>query len=106
MRYSCLYFVGLLITCSSLAQTPSLSSSVDVAALPDAPQAQPAGQQFGTSAQKVPDSRRITPRKYAQVIEPWQKAETFTPFDKVIFSFTEIARPITLLPALYSASYE
>ncbi len=26
--------------------------------------------------------------------------------DKVVFSFTEIARPFTLLPALYSASYE
>jgi hypothetical protein len=46
------------------------------------------------------------PRKFAQVIEPGQTAEPFTPFDKVIFSFTEVARPITLLPALYSASYE
>jgi hypothetical protein len=80
---------------------------MDVAtALPDAPQAQPAGQQFDTNSQKVPDSRRITPRKYAQVIEPWQKAQPFTPFEKVIFSFTEVARPISLLPALYSASYE
>ena len=46
------------------------------------------------------------PRKYAQVIEPGQTDERFTPVDKVIFSFTEIARPITLIPALYSASYE
>ena len=46
------------------------------------------------------------PRKYAQVIEPGQTAQRFTPIDKVIFSFTEIARPITLIPALYSASYE
>ena len=30
----------------------------------------------------------------------------FTGADKLVFSFTEVARPITLLPALYSASYE
>jgi hypothetical protein len=46
------------------------------------------------------------PRKYAQVIELGQTPQRFTPIDKVIFSFTEIARPITLIPALYSASYE
>jgi hypothetical protein len=46
------------------------------------------------------------PRKYAQVIEPGQTPQKFTPVDKVIFSFTEIARPITMLPVLYSASYE
>src|ERR1700677_3390726 len=45
-------------------------------------------------------------RKFAQVIEPEETAEQFTPPDKLVFSFTEVARPITLLPALYSASYE
>jgi len=120
-HYCRLFFAALLVTGSGFAQTPSPASTVEVAALlpgtpaalpgtpaalPGTPQAQPAGQQFGTTNQKVPDSRRITPRKYAQVIEPWQKAETFTPTDKIIFSLTEIARPISLLPAVYSASYE
>jgi hypothetical protein len=40
------------------------------------------------------------------VIEPGQTAQVFTGPDKLVFSFTEVARPITLLPALYSASYE
>jgi hypothetical protein len=106
-RYCGLFFACLLITCSGLAQAPSPASSMDIAAaLPDAPQAQSSGRQFGTSAQPAAGSPLATPRKYAQVIEPWQKPRTFTPFDKVIFSFTEVARPITLLPALYSASYE
>jgi hypothetical protein len=30
----------------------------------------------------------------------------FTAPEKLVFSFTEVARPVTLLPALYSASYE
>jgi len=45
-------------------------------------------------------------RRYAQVIEPQQSAHPFTAPEKMVFSFTEVARPITLLPALYSASYE
>jgi hypothetical protein len=45
-------------------------------------------------------------RKYAQVIEPEETAQQFTSTDKMMFSFGEVARPITLLPALYSASYE
>ena len=47
-----------------------------------------------------------SPRKYAQVIEPEQTADPLNSVDKLVFSVTEIARPITLLPALYSASYE
>jgi hypothetical protein len=43
-------------------------------------------------------------RKFAQVIEPEETAEQFTPVDKMVFSFMEVARPVTLLPALYSAS--
>jgi hypothetical protein len=102
-----LFFAGLFLTCSGLAQTPSQGPPVNIAeGLPDAPQAQSSGQQFGASEKSVPDSRRITPRKYAQVIEPWQKPEELTSFDKVIFSFAEVARPISLVPALYSASYE
>jgi hypothetical protein len=45
-------------------------------------------------------------RKYAQVIEPGRQAQVLTGADKLVFPFTEIARPVTLLPALYSASYE
>jgi hypothetical protein len=45
-------------------------------------------------------------RRYAQVIEPGQKAAEFTPPEKLVFSLTEIVRPITILPSLYSASYE
>jgi hypothetical protein len=40
------------------------------------------------------------------MIEPGQAAVPFTASDKLVFSLTEVARPITLLPALYSASYE
>jgi hypothetical protein len=35
-----------------------------------------------------------------------ETAQQFTSTDKLMFSFAEVARPITLLPALYSASYE
>jgi hypothetical protein len=45
-------------------------------------------------------------RRYAQAIEPQQSAQPFTAPEKMVFSLTEVARPITLLPALYSASYE
>jgi hypothetical protein len=45
-------------------------------------------------------------RRFAQVIEPEQAAYQFTAPDKLVFSLTEVARPFTLLPALYSASYE
>ena len=41
-----------------------------------------------------------------QTIEPYRQAQPLSAADKVVFSFTEVARPITLLPALYSASYE
>jgi hypothetical protein len=94
---------------------PNQASALEVAeVLPDAPQAQSSVtsqvqstvQQFGTTAHQVAGEVFKPSRKYAQVIEPWQKARSFTPSDKVIFSFTEIARPITLIPALYSAGYE
>jgi hypothetical protein len=106
MRKFRLFGACLLISCSGLAQTPSLSSSTEMAALPDAPQVQSSGQQFGTSAQPAANSRLVTPRKYAQVIEPWQKPQKLGSFDKVLFSFAEVARPISLIPALYSAGYE
>ena len=40
------------------------------------------------------------------MIEPGQTEYQFTASDKLVFSFTEVARPITLIPGLYSASYE
>jgi hypothetical protein len=92
---------------AGLAQTTSGSPPTLLAeALPDAPQAQPAGQQFGPSAQQMAVAPIAPPRKFAQVIEPGQTPDKFSAIDKVIFSFTEVARPITLIPALYSASYE
>jgi hypothetical protein len=81
--------------------------------LVDAPEPQsatqsnpPSGREsFAPTAQQVaiPPLRA---RRYAQVIEPGQATETFSPPDKIIFSFTEVARPITLVPALYSAGWE
>jgi hypothetical protein len=71
------------------------------AELPDAPQAQT------SSSFAQPAGGTVLPaRRYAQVIEPGQKAERFTVPEKLVFSLTEVARPITLLPAIYSASYE
>jgi hypothetical protein len=40
------------------------------------------------------------------MIEPGQAAQPFDAPNKLIFSLAEISWPITLLPALYSASYE
>ncbi len=40
------------------------------------------------------------------MIEPGQTEYQFTAPDKLVFSLTEVARPFTLIPALYSASYE
>jgi hypothetical protein len=70
--------------------------------LPDAPQPQTATKPFvepyaGTS----PPARR-----YAEVIEPGQRANPLTAPEKLVFSLTEVARPITLIPALWSAGWE
>jgi hypothetical protein len=40
------------------------------------------------------------------VIEPGQTAQQFNAPEKLVFSLTEVARPVTLLPSLYSATYE
>ena len=92
------------ITGTGLAQTTFGPPSTLPLALPDAPQAQTSGQQFEPSARQM--ASLPPPRKYAQVIEPGQTPQKFSPIDKVIFSFTEVARPITAIPVLYSASYE
>jgi hypothetical protein len=75
-------------------------------ALPDAPQAQQPAQSFKPGARQMPVAPLPPQRKYAQTIEPGRQAQELSGADKIILSFTEVARPITLLPALYSASYE
>jgi hypothetical protein len=76
-----------------------LSEMTPVATLPDASHALPVRHPMEID---TVSSRH----KYGQVIEPVDTAQQFTPKDKIMFSFAEVDRPITLLPALYSASYE
>jgi hypothetical protein len=101
-----LFLISLIMTGSGLPQTRPETSAAMLAALPDAPQAQQPAQQFAPRAQQMTLAPFPPPRKYAQVIEPEQTADPFNAVDKLVFSVTEIARPVTLLPALYSASYE
>jgi len=101
-----LFLISLIMTGSTLPQTRSETSAAMLAALPDAPQAQQPAQQFAPRAQQMTLAPFPPPRKYAQVIEPEQTADPFNSVDKLVFSFTEVARPVSLLPALYSASYE
>jgi hypothetical protein len=75
-------------------------------ALPDAPQAQQPAQSFTPGARQMVVAPLPPERKYAPMIEPGRQAQVLSAPEKVIFSFTLVARPITLLPALYSASYE
>jgi hypothetical protein len=70
------------------------------------PQPQPAGGQVQSRAKQMTFASPTPARKYAQVIEPWQTAHSFDGTDKLFFSFREVARPITILPSLYSAGYE
>jgi hypothetical protein len=73
-----------------------------VAALPDASGALP----FAPVVHQMAIVSVPPRRKYAQVVEPEETAQRFTSTEKMMFSFAEVARPITLLPALYSAGYE
>ncbi|MGC2402458.1 MAG: hypothetical protein WA510_21870 [Acidobacteriaceae bacterium] len=70
--------------------------------LPDAPQTESPAKAFAQPA----GGTQLPARRYAQVIEPGQASQPFTVPEKIVFSFTEVARPITLIPALYSAGYE
>jgi hypothetical protein len=105
-------FVAALSCSSGLAQTRGTPQGTLLAAaifeddMPDAPQAQQAPQTFAPAARQMEIAPIPPARRYAQVIEPGQTAYHFTHTAKLVFSFTEVARPITLLPALYSASYE
>jgi hypothetical protein len=106
--------VVLAIACGSLGRGQTVSETPGTAvatAVPDAPQpqsqAQPPAQNFAPSAQPATAFSPLPPaRRFAQVIEPGQTEYQFTAPDKLVFSFTEVARPFTLFPALYSASYE
>lgn len=108
LRHPCrLFCISLILSVSALSQQATgIPGIVAKQALPDAPQAQTSPQQFAHGTQQMNLGSVRPPRKYAQVIEPGQTPHPFNSVDKVIFSFTEVARPITLLPALYSASYE
>jgi hypothetical protein len=82
-----------------LATLPEIAP---VAALPEASRAV----SFPPGAPQMAIAVVPPTRKYAQVIEPEETAQRFTSMDKMIFSFTETARPVTLLSGLYSAGYE
>lgn len=97
-----LVFISLAFSWCGLARAQVAATppaTVAEAVGVDAPQPQPA------ASSPDPGSLR-TARRYAQSIEPWQTAHPFNATGKMVFSLTEVARPITLLPALYSASYE
>jgi hypothetical protein len=107
----CLAFLLLAIACGGVGRSQTVSEApgtVLAAVLPDAPQpsAQSPAQNFTPSAQQTAFSPLPPARRFAQVIEPGQTEYQFTASDKLLFSFTEVARPITLIPGLYSAGYE
>jgi hypothetical protein len=108
LRLCCrVLFLSLVFAGFGLAQTPTgLPGAMLGSALPDAPQAQQPAQPFAPSARQMAVGPLPPERRYAQTIEPGRSAQPLSAPEKVVFSFTEIARPITLLPALYSASYE
>jgi hypothetical protein len=97
LRICCrLLLFSLAVAGVGRAQTATAISRASLSlALPDAPQAQQ------ESAAPLPPQR-----KSAQTIEPGRQAQRLSGADKVIVAFNEVARPVTLLPALYSASYE
>jgi hypothetical protein len=106
-----LALICLAVACGGLGHGQTVSgkpATALAAALPDAPQAQeqPPAQNFAPSSQQTAFSPEPPARRFAQVIEPGQTEYQFTAPDKLVFSFTEVARPFTLIPALYSASYE
>lgn len=93
----------LLKPCRLLALLTVAYGQLLAQTLVDAPQPQQSSESFAPASQRMVAP---LPRKYAQAIEPGQTAQPLSAADKVLYSFTEVARPITLLPGLYSASYE
>jgi hypothetical protein len=107
----CLAFLLLAIAGGGVGrgQTVSEAPGTAMAALlPDAPQpsAQSSARNFTPSTQQTAFSPLPPARRFAQVIEPGQTEYRFTASDKLVFSFTEVGRPVTLIPGLYSAGYE
>jgi hypothetical protein len=99
-------FISLVVAASGTAQTSTgISGSMLGSVLPDAPQQQ-AAHPFASETRQTPTALLPAERKYAETIEPGRQVQVFTAPEKLVFSFTEVARPISLLPALYSASYE
>ena len=102
--HSRLLLVSAILPFCFLARAQSIKLPANAeSALMDAPLPQP-----GTTS---PTPQMVTApippaRRYAQSIEPNQKAYLFTASTKIVYSLAEVARPITLLPSLYSASYE
>jgi hypothetical protein len=104
-----------LLTCSVSFGQETVAAAAPAQFLPaqflpmqpliDAPEPQPRAE-----SEPKPREMDVPPmppaRRYAQVIEPGQAAYRFTRTDKLIFSFTGVVRPITVLPGLYSAGYE
>jgi hypothetical protein len=86
-------------------QSPA-QTLVDAPQPQQAPQSNPPSESFAPVAQQMVIPPLPPARRYAQVIEPGQATETFSPPEKLVFSFTEVARPITLIPALYSSGWE
>ena len=106
-RLACL-FLAMVCGGAGRGQTvPGTPGTALATLLPDAPQppAEPPAQDFAPSSQTT-FSPLPPARRFSQVIEPGQTEYKFTAPDKLVFSFTEVARPITLIPGLYSASYE
>ena len=99
-------FPLLVCTHYGMARTPDAKQVAHVMdpALPNAPDPQ---QQLSPAA---PADRNavygpLAP-KYAELIEPGQRAQPLSASGKMILSLRENSRPTTLLPALYSAGYE
>jgi hypothetical protein len=96
---------SLVISCGPFSRAQAVAPVlVTEATLIDAPQ--PVAAPTDTAAHPMALGPIAPARKYAQGIEPGQIAHRFTSADKLVFSLTEVARPITILPSLYSASYE
>jgi hypothetical protein len=105
----CIAIISLVFSygVSCRAQTlhaVTIAVAAPEAALVDAPQ--PVAAPSDTAAHPMSLGPIPPARKYAQGIEPGQMAHPFTATDKIVYSFAEVARPITLLPSLYSAGYE
>ena len=108
LRICCrLLLFSLVVSGVGMAQTGTgIFGSMLGSALPDAPQVQQPAQPFVPAPRQMAIAPLPPERKYAQTIEPGRQAQDLSAADKIVLSLTEVARPVTLLPALYSASYE